>query len=65
MQSNHLHAERISLQIQLQAKNEKFDHAIEHEEDCKTAKMLYREIKELKARLKHISQINESQSGSL
>jgi protein-arginine kinase activator protein McsA len=65
MQSNHLHAERISLQIQLQAKNEKFDYAIEHEEDCESAKMLYREIRELRSRLKQISQIDEFESGSL
>jgi len=62
MESNHLHGERISLQIQLQTKNEKFDHAIEQEEDFETAKMLYREIKELKATLKHFSKIPESGS---
>jgi hypothetical protein len=54
MQSNKIHSERISLQIQLQQKNEKFDYAIEHEEDCESAKLIYREIKELRTRLKEL-----------
>jgi hypothetical protein len=54
MDSNNLHTERITLQIQLQSKNEQFDYAIEQENDFEAAKLLYQEIKELKIRLKQI-----------
>jgi NhaP-type Na+/H+ and K+/H+ antiporter len=60
MPSNNLHSERISLQIQLQQKNEKFDYAIEHEDDCESAKLIYREIKELKTRLKEMTMVEEA-----
>ena len=52
MEPNSIHSERISLQIQLQSKNEQFDYAIEQEDDFETAKLLYQEIKELRVRLK-------------
>jgi hypothetical protein len=55
MQAKYLHSEKISLQLQLQAKSEKFDYAIEHEDDCEKAKLIYREIKELRLRLKEIN----------
>ena len=60
MQSKYLHSEKISLQLQLQSKSEKFDYAIEHEEGCETAKIIYREIKELRVRLKQINSLKES-----
>jgi hypothetical protein len=60
MQSKYLHSEKISLQLQLQSKSEKFDYAIEHEEGCEVAKLIYREIKELRARLKQINSLKES-----
>jgi hypothetical protein len=60
MQSNKLRSERVSLQIQLQQKNEKFDYAIEHKEDCEEAKLIYREIKKLKMRLKEINQLEDA-----
>ena len=56
MKSDNLHSERISLQLQLQSKNEEFDYAIEKEENIEEAKMLYQEIKELRARLKNMNQ---------
>ena len=59
MQSTQLLSERILLQNEIQFKNEKFDKAIELEDDFELAKKLYREIKELKSRLKHIMLINE------
>jgi len=46
----------ISLQIQLQSKNEEFDYVIEKEENLEEAKILYREIKALKLKLKNMNQ---------
>jgi hypothetical protein len=60
MQSKYLHSEKMSLQLQLQSKSEKFDYAIEHEEDCESAKLIYREIKELRVRLKEINLLKET-----
>jgi hypothetical protein len=57
MQSNILHSEKISLQLQLQSNSEKFDNAINHEEDCQAAKIIYKEIKKLRERLKEINQL--------
>ena len=62
MQSNKLYSEKISLQLQLQSKSEKFDFAIEHDEKCQEAKIIYREIKELRARLKEINLHEKSNS---
>jgi hypothetical protein len=56
MQTVNLHSERISLQIQLQSKNEEFDYAIEKEENFEEAKILYREIKALRLKLKNMNQ---------
>jgi len=55
-QTYNLHSERISLQIQLQSKNEEFDYVIENEENLEEAKILYREIKALKLKLKNMNQ---------
>jgi protein-arginine kinase activator protein McsA len=55
-QTDNLHSERISLQIQLQSKNEEFDYVIENEENFEEAKILYREIKALKLKLKNMNQ---------
>jgi protein-arginine kinase activator protein McsA len=55
-QTDNLHSERISLQILLQSKNEEFDYVIENEENFEEAKILYREIKALKLKLKNMNQ---------
>jgi hypothetical protein len=55
MQSNYLNSERVSLLLQLQHKSEKFDYALDKDEDCETAKFIYREIKELRIKLKEMS----------
>ena len=54
MESNHLHSEKTSLLFQLQNSCENFDSALENNEDFITAKIIYREIKELRARLNDI-----------
>ena len=55
-QTDNLHSEMITLQIQLQSKNEEFDYVIENEENFEEAKILYREIKALKLKLKNMNQ---------
>ncbi len=51
MESNNLLSEKTSLLCQLQNRCEKFDFALENNEDFKTARIIYREIKELRERL--------------
>jgi hypothetical protein len=55
MDSNNLHSEKTSLLFQLQNRCEKFDYALEHNGDFKTARIIYREIKDLRARLNEMN----------
>ena len=52
MESNHLHSEKTSLLFQLQNSCENFDSALENNEDFKTAKIIYREMKEPESKIK-------------
>ncbi len=54
MESNILHSEKTSLLFQLQYKCERFDSALENNEDFKTARIIYREIKDLREQLKEM-----------
>ncbi len=65
MQSNYLNSEKVSLQLQLESKNEMFDYALEQDDDCAAAKIIYREIKELRIRLKEMSALAHQLNGSL
>lgn len=47
--------ERSSLEIQLQSRSERFDYILEQNEDFEEAKMIYKEIKELRSRLNEIN----------
>jgi hypothetical protein len=51
MESNNLLSEKTSLLFQLQNRCEKFDYALENSEDFKTARIIYREIKDLREKL--------------
>ena len=51
MGSNFFPSDRSSLEIQLQSRSERFDYLLEQNEDFEEAKMIYREIKELRLRL--------------
>jgi len=55
MGSNFFPSDRSSLEIQLQSRSERFDYVLEHNEDFEEAKMIYREIKELRLRLNEIN----------
>ena len=51
---NYFPSDRTSLESQLQSSSERFDYVLEQNEDLEEAKMIYREIKELRLRLKEI-----------
>lgn len=51
MDSKNLHSEKTSLLFQLQNRCEKFDYALENNEDFKAARIIYREIKDLREKL--------------
>ena len=51
MESNNLHSEKTYLLFQLQNSCEKFDSALDNNEEFKAAKIIYREMKTLRARL--------------
>jgi hypothetical protein len=55
MGSNFFSSDRSSLEIQLQSRGERFDYVLEHNEDFEEAKMIYKEIKELRLRLNEIN----------
>jgi hypothetical protein len=55
MSSKNFPSEMSSLEIQLQGRSERFDYVLEHNEDFEEAKMLYKEIKELRLRLNEIN----------
>jgi hypothetical protein len=57
MSSNHLNAEKLSLKLRLQSKCEQFDYALELEDDCESAKIIYVEIKTLRERLEEMKKI--------
>jgi hypothetical protein len=54
MDSSNSHSERFSLLFQLQNRCEKFDSALANDEEFKTARIIYREIKGLRERLKEM-----------
>jgi hypothetical protein len=60
MQSNYLNSEKVSLLLQLESKNELFEYALEQDDDCAAAKIIYREIKELRTRLKELKEMSAS-----
>ncbi len=51
MEPTNLHSEKTSLIYQLQNRCEKFDYALENNEDFKAARIIYREIKNLREKL--------------
>jgi hypothetical protein len=55
MGSDFFPSDRPSLEIQLQSRSERFDYVLEHNEDLEEAKIIYREIKELKSRLNEMN----------
>jgi hypothetical protein len=55
MGSKYFPSDRSSLEIQLQSRSERFDYDLEHNEDFEEAKMIYREIKEMRLRLNEIN----------
>jgi hypothetical protein len=58
MESNNLHSEKISLLFNLQNRCDQFDFALENNEDFKTVRTIYREIKELRAKLIEMKEKN-------
>ena len=55
MGSNFFPSDRSSLENQLHSKSVRFDYVPKHCEDLEEAKMIYREIKELRLRMNKIS----------
>ena len=51
MESNYSDSEKNSLLLHLQHKSVMFDNALDHDEDFAVAKIILREIKELRTRL--------------
>jgi len=55
MEPNFLQSDISSLEIELKSKSDRFDYVLERDEDFEEAKMIYREIKELRLRINEIN----------
>jgi hypothetical protein len=55
MPSTYEHSEKVDLQLKLNSESAKFDYALEQEEDCESAKIIFQKIKELRTRLKELN----------